>query len=91
MQGYTPVGQSAAGTFSTFATQTGATSHTLTIAEMPAHTHNMHTDVNGGGTVDGHTGFAPNTQDLEPTSSTGGGGAHTNIQPSTVVRFIIKD
>ena len=58
------------------ATLAGATgSHTLTIAEMPAHTHTMPTSVGGGG-PDSFSGN-PATQTKE-TASTGGGSGHTH-------------
>ena len=61
----------------------GAKTHTLSIAEMPAHTHN----------VDSQGGEAGSTQSLrygqsnttKATSSTGGGSAHNILQPYIVV------
>ena len=58
------------------ATLSGTTgSHTLTVAEMPAHTHTMPTSVGGAG-PDSFSGN-PATQTKE-TASTGGGGGHTH-------------
>jgi microcystin-dependent protein len=57
----------------------GAATHTLTTAEMPAHTHNMFSTTNVNlATGAAGTGVPFGTT---PTSSTGGGGAHNNLQP----------
>jgi microcystin-dependent protein len=78
-------------------------SHTLTTAEMPAHTHNL-TQLDyapgGGGTFDSQTLLSGATNsynsnagsitgDIGDTDSTGGGGAHTHdiVQPYIVVYF----
>jgi microcystin-dependent protein len=65
----------------------GAETHTLTTAQIPAHTHTAITAGSftgngfGGGNTQGRNGN---------TGSTGGGGAHNNLQPSAVVRWLIK-
>lgn len=64
----------------------GAETHTLTVGEMPAHTHTETTHV--GGT--GWGGFDNVQQTSGTTGSTGGDGAHNNMQPSAVVLKIIK-
>lgn len=70
----------------------GAEAHTLTTAEMPAHTHDY---VRPLSTTDSDRGGASsewsidNTQTLS-TASTGGGGAHNNIQPTLILNYIIK-
>jgi hypothetical protein len=77
------VGKAAAGTFATAGATGGAETHTLIISEMPAHTHTSNA---GDGT--GRAGEAPPPclyTPGTPTSSTGGGGAHNNLQPYTVV------
>jgi len=71
----------------------GAETHTLTTAETPAHTHSYSTfnsvvqnveidtpnaNVDKRGVTSGTTG------------STGGGGAHNNVQPSMVMIYMIK-
>ncbi len=65
--------------YSTFFGRTATDSHTLTIAEMPAHTHDV-TGPNNGDVPQGTGGS--NAQDsghlTRTTTSTGGGGGHTH-------------
>ena len=68
----------------------GEIEHTLTVGEMPAHSHSegtaMATLINGG--VE-----APAPASLPAfgsTGSTGGGGSHNNLQPYLVLQFGIK-
>jgi len=72
--------------------------HTLNIAEMPAHTH----DVTTGSASNNQNGFPGNapkgSNNTSPTTapysngatSTGGGGAHNNVQPTMILNYIIK-
>ena len=62
-------------------------SHTLTIAEMPAHTHTTTTGSGGGSSSATSQTQTTNSVGTATTSSTGGGGAHTHdiVQPYIVV------
>jgi hypothetical protein len=65
----------------------GAKTHTLTEAEMPAHTHPQTASTSASG---GSRRFATDTNangsvEDGTTSSTGGGGAHNNLQPYIVI------
>ena len=89
--GRVPVGKASSGTFGTAGATLGAETRTLTTAEMPAHNHGSYhysndpyrTPSPGSGAntaLDGGSyGFNRNG------TTTGGGGAHNNIQPSIVV------
>lgn len=68
----------------------GEETHTLTIAEMPAHTHDQSQSTGiPGGTLRQLGADGAQTQ-LIPTESTGGGGGHNNVQPTIVLNKIIK-
>jgi microcystin-dependent protein len=73
----------------TIAAKVGAETHTLSIAEMPNHTHPGQI-VFGAGSGTG--GVVPTgIGNYQPsTGNTGGDAPHNNMQPSTVVNFIIK-
>lgn len=69
----------------------GADRHTLTTAQMPAHTHNVDTAAAttfGGSsqkaTIEGSTGAAPTA------ATQGSGQAHPNAQPTIVLNYVIK-
>ena len=73
----------------TIGAKVGAETHTLITAEIPVHSHPGQI-VFGGGS--GSTGVrADGIGSSQPnTGNAGGDGAHNNMQPSTVVNFIIK-
>lgn len=73
--------------FDTIGETGGAKTHTLSIAEMPSHDHEQTNNQGGTGVpfstqmqANGHRDLSGST-----TGSTGGGGAHNNLQPYIVV------
>ena len=66
----------------------GAENHTLTIAQMPAHTHKLPDGHEGSGNAVLQTDDSP--AQLRDTYSTGGGGSHNNVQPYLTTNYIIK-
>ena len=84
-------GSGAGLTVRTLGATTGAENHTLTVGELPPHTHT-------GGTGQSHSndpeaGAAMkvgNSANTLPTGSVGAGGAHNNMQPSVVAKMIIS-
>ena len=63
----------------------GFKTHTLTTAEMPAHTHAINGIENQSGTGSDGGGNSASSYPTVNTNSTGGGGAHNNVQPYIVV------
>jgi len=76
-----------------FSFSEGERAHTLTIPEIPAHTHTVVTSASSsiefftGGGADGVPGFA--SQGLV-TSATGGGAAHNTMQPTFYLWIYVK-
>ncbi|MDP6585987.1 MAG: hypothetical protein QF535_15155, partial [Anaerolineales bacterium] len=86
-EGRVLVGYEASGTFDALDESLGAETHTLTVDEMPAHTHGYqkHTGTSNLSIHDiSHTVTSYATTQ---TSSTGGGSAHSNLQPSVTVHM----
>lgn len=69
----------------------GAETHTLTTAQMPAHTHTM-TGFTNRNTASGGSEMIVSTggSSTWTSSSTGSGGAHPNVQPTLITTYIIK-
>ena len=98
-RGRVGVGKATSGQFSTIGAKPGAEDHTLTVDQMPSHTHTSggNSDgfvahaLGGGGYTVGFTNA--NTGEMmwyrQPLAS-GGGQAHNNVQPSFVTNYIIK-
>lgn len=72
----------------------GEKEHILTVDEMPSHSHNVDIAFDGGGAVDMQSYVNSSGSDErfipQPSSSTGGGEPHNNMQPSVVVLIIMK-
>ena len=84
-------GDATAATAHTLAENEGAETHTLTTAEMPAHTHDITPMKQDAPRTGGGSGNVYDAVSGTITSgSTGGGNAHTNLQPSLGIQFIIK-
>ena len=82
---------------STLGTAGGAQTHTISTSEMPAHRHGADTvdngavpDTFGGSSANYGVHWSPNNTADHLWTSTGGGGAHANVQPSIVLNYIIK-
>ncbi len=77
--------------------QVGEQTHILTTPEMPSHNHTATTPINmfyngpgGGAVANVFLRQDINTAFTVTIGSTGGGGAHNNMQPSIALNFIIK-
>ena len=92
-------GSSADNLTDTQADQLGGTlgfeTHTLTTSEMPSHTHGGLTDIDpdggdGGSAHDPGQDYVLSNGPGTVSGSTGGGGAHNNVQPTIILNYIIK-
>lgn len=67
----------------------GAETHTLTIAQMPSHSHTLSANASTAGSGFA-TAMASNTSINLTTSAQGSGAAHNNVQPTIILNYIIK-
>jgi len=90
LKGRVPVGRDASQTeFDGLGETGGEKTHTLTIAEMPSHTH-TYLGVQSQGAASGLDNVAENSpRPTETSGSTGGSQAHNNLQPYIVLNYII--
>ena len=85
-EGRVPVGKASSGTFDTLNATGGAETHTLSTAEMPAHTHTYDKQGTSTDALSIHDTVRVTAGNASTnTGSTGGGGAHNNLQPYVVV------
>jgi len=69
----------------------GTQTHTLITAEMPAHTHSVPAQITSGVDIGGGGAYlSAGLLNNGTSTSTGGGGAHLNVQPTLVLNYIIK-
>jgi len=71
----------------------GGESHTLSTSELPAHDHNLPVDIGGALNIQSLTSTGGSDQGYDgsvDSASTGGGGAHNNVQPTIILNYIIK-
>lgn len=65
----------------------GHETHTLTISQIPAHTHSVPAS---GSILRGDSASEAATDNAGTSGSTGGGQAHNNVQPTIILNYIIK-
>ena len=77
----------------TYGSTAGAETHTLTVAEMPAHTHGLSesNDTNGGDHNNSGSDSFLRTGTGRSTLSAGSGAAHNNLQPTRYLWCLVKE
>lgn len=70
----------------------GTDTHTLTVAQIPAHDHDVTVDLTDGiaGTVGSGANTGGTSVNTTSIASAGGGGSHPNVQPMATIMTIIK-
>ena len=66
----------------------GSETHTLVVAEIPAHTHTADQPYVNSTSAAGGSSYGQGAN--RATGSTGGDGAHNNVQPTIILNYIIK-
>ena len=88
-EGRVLVGKAGSGTFDALDESLGAETTTLTTANLPAHTHTNNVTTSTFLAAPGNSAYGGTYVTITPSStasgSTGGGTAHTNLQPSVTV------
>lgn len=88
LKGSVPVGRDSTQTeFNAVGETGGEKTHQLTVPEMPSHNHTGSSGNSGGGTKILAAGGSSATY---TSDSTGGDGAHNNLQPYIALNYIIK-
>lgn len=102
LKGKVAVGQDTGDTtFDTLGETGGEKTHKLVTSEMPSHRHHLRRDGGGvlmgisggsgsGNAISGNFGTVSIWPDSIQAESVGGNGAHNNLQPFIVVKYIIK-
>jgi microcystin-dependent protein len=73
----------------------GTQGHALTTAQIPSHNHDTYNNANGGIMNNGGTTYVGTSGNFTTIAGTatlasGGGQAHTNVQPTMVLNYLIK-